>query len=309
MTDGLLEWLLDSDPGLRWQVLRDLTDTPRAQVAAERAKVATEGWGARLLALRDDDGQWAGGAFFPAKPPVGPGQPWTATQWALLLLKDLGLDPASREARETVELVRANSRWEHDGQRFFDGEVEPCINGRTVSLGAYFGVDVTPIVDRLLTEQMEDGGWNCEQERGSTRGSFHTTINVLEGLFDLEVAHGASSQVTAARRRGEEYLLERRLLRRRSTGEVIDPAWTQLSFPTRWRYDLLRALDHFQRADDAADPRVEEAVALVAEKRDGQGTWLLDRTHPGDVHFHLEAEGQPSRWITFRALRVLAWAG
>jgi hypothetical protein len=303
-----LAWLLGSDPSIRWQVMRDLTDQPDEVVAAERASVATEGWGARLLALRDPDGTWAGGALFPASPPSGPGQPWTATQWALILLKDLGLDPDSPEAREAVALVRENCRWEHAGERFFDGEVEPCINGRTVGIGAYFGEDVTGIVDRLLTEQMDDGGWNCEQENGSTRGSFHTTINVLEGLLDYEGANGPASEVTAARRRGEDYLLERRLLRRRSSGEIIDTDWTRFSFPTRWFYDVLRALEYLRHARAEPDERVQEAVGLVEGKRDDTGRWPLEYTRPGDVHFHMEQHGQPSRWNTLRALRVLHWA-
>jgi hypothetical protein len=309
LTDDVIAWLLDSDPSIRWQVMRDLTDQPDQVVASERARVATEGWGARLLALRDPDGQWAGGALFPAAPPSEPGQPWTATQWALLLLKDLGLDPDSAEARETVALVRDNCRWEYAGERFFDGEVEPCINGRTVGIGAYFGEDVTGIVDRLLTEQMDDGGWNCEQENGSTRGSFHTTINVLEGLLDYEDANGPGSEVTAARRRAEDYLLERRLLRRRSTGEIIDPAWTRCSFPARWFYDVLRALEYLASAKIKPDERVQEAVALVESKNDDEGRWPLEHTHPGDVHFLMEEVGHPSRWNTLRALRVLRWAG
>ncbi len=309
MTETGVTWLLDSDPSIRWQVMRDLTGEPDEVVAAERARVATHGWGARLLALRDPDGQWAGGALFPAAAPWGPGQPWTATQWAMILLKDLGLHPHSPEARETVELVRDNCRWEHAGERFFDGEVEPCINGRTVGIGAYFGADVDEIVGRLLTEQMDDGGWNCEQEHGSTRGSFHTTINVLEGLLAYEDAHGAHPEVTAARRRGEEFLLARRLQRRLSTDAVIDPRWARFSFPTRWRYDVLRGLEYLRSARAEPDQRVHEALELVEAKRDAEGRWPLEHTHQGDVHFHMEEEGQPSRWNTLRAMRVLRWAG
>lgn len=306
---AVFEWLLDSDPSIRWQVMSDLTGESEEVVAAERARVVSEGWGARLLSLRGSDGQWAGGAFWPASGPSGPGQPWTATLFTLVELKDFGLDPNSPEARETVALVRENSRWDHAGQRFFDGEVEPCINGRTVGIGAYFGEDVSEIVDRLLTEQMDDGGWNCEQDNGSTRGSFHSTINVLEGLLEYEQANGAAPDVVAARRRGEEYLLERQLLRRLTTGEVIDAQWTQFSYPTRWHYDILRALEHLRAADVTPDGRVQEAIGMVESKRDPDGSWPLDHTHPGDVHFHMEEEGQPSRWNTLRGLRVLQWAG
>src|SRR5256886_11471739 len=233
----VVDWLLDSDPAIRWQVMRDLTNAPEEQVAAERARVAGEGWGARLLALQRQDGQWDGGTLFPE---------WTSTTWSLMLLRAFGLDPASGGARHAVRLVREHCRWEHDGEPFFNGEVEPCINGRTVAIGAYFGEDVEPIVGRLLGEQMSDGGWNCEQENGSTRGSFHTTIDVLEGLLEYERAVGSVPNVTAARLRGQEYLLERRMLRRLSTGEMIDQdrktqrpaAWTQLLYPTLWPLDL-----------------------------------------------------------------------
>lgn len=307
----VLDWLLDADPALRWQVLQDLQDAPTDVVAAERARVATEGWGARLLALRGPDGQWAGGAFFPADhEPSGDGQPWTATFFTLLMLRDLGLDPASPVARETVALVRENSRWEHDGQRFFDGEVEPCINGRTVALGAYFAEDVDGIVARLLDDQLGDGGWNCWTEYGSTRSSFDSTINVLEGLLAHERATGGAPEATAARRRGEEYLLERSLFRRKTTGEVAVPGYLSFSFPPRWHYDALRGLEYFRLVGGAPDQRLAEAVQLVRAKQRPDGTWPLENTHPGAVHFALEdGDGRPSRWNTLRALRVLRWSG
>jgi hypothetical protein len=178
----------------------------------------------------------------------------------------------------------------------------------TVALGAYFDQDVDGVVARLLGEQLEDGGWNCEVENGSVRSSFHTTIRVLEGLLAHERATGGSVESTATRRRGEEYLLERKLFRRKSTGAVVDPAWLQFSFPTRWHYDVLRALEYFRAAGDPPDPRVEEAVALLRSNQQSDGTWLLGNTHPGAVHFALEdGDGQPSRWNTLRALRVLRW--
>jgi hypothetical protein len=306
---SVLDWLLDSDPAVRWQVLQDLTDAPPDAVAAERARVETEGWGARLLALRDPDGQWAGGAFFPADhQPAGEGQPWTATMFTLVTLRDLGLDPASAAARETIALVRDNSRWEHAGQRFFDGEVEACINGRTVALGAYFGEDVDGIVARLLDDQLEDGGWNCWTEYGDARSSFDSTINVLEGLLAHEHATGGSPDTAAARRRGEEYLLDRALFRRKSTGDVVVPGYLAFSFPTRWRYDVLRGLEYFRLGGGVPDQRLAEAVELVRSKQQDDGTWVLENTHAGDVHFALEdGDGRPSRWNTLRALRVLRW--
>ena len=316
MTNGYLpvdpaDWLLDSDPAIRWQAMRDLARAPSGAVAAERARVATEGYGARLLDLQGEDGQWEGGALFPAdRGALAGGQPWTATEPTLTLLQVFGVDPRSERVRRAVAQVREHCRWEHAGQPFFDGEVEPCINGRTVALGVYFGQNVDGIVARLVAEQLDDGGWNCEAENGSVRSSFDTTINVLEGLLAHERATGGSADSVAARRRGEEYLLERRLFRRKSTGEVVNPAWLQFSFPTRWHYDVLRALEHFREAGDPPDQRVDEAVQLLRSKRQPDGRWLLENTHPGEIHFALEdGDGRPSRWNTLRALRVLDWYG
>jgi hypothetical protein len=311
-TITLLDWLLDSDPAIRWQVLRDLAGAPAEDVAAERARVAAEGWGARLLALQGDDGQWAGGACFPAegwRHGDDQGQPWTSTLPTLELLCEFGVDPHDERVRRAAAMVEKGCRWEHAGQPFFSGEVEPCINGRTVTLGLYFGRDMESVVARLLGEQLEDGGWNCEMENGSVRSSFHTTINVLEGLLAYERATGGTAESIAARRRGQEYLLERKLLRRKSTGDIVNPAWQQFSFPTRWHYDVLRALDYFRSAGDAPDPRMAEAIDLVQSKRQSDGTWLLENTHHGNVHFALEdGDGRPSRWNTLRALRVLDWS-
>lgn len=305
-----LNWLLDSDPAIRWQVLRDLLQAPAEAVAAERARVATDGWGARLLALQGQDGQWAGGACFPAEgwSRDEEGQPWTSTLPTLQLLWDFGIDPRAERVCRAVAQVREHCRWEHAGQPFFSGEVEPCINGRTVALGVYFGQDVEAVAARLIGEQLADGGWNCEAENGSVRSSFATTINVLEGLLAHERATGGTAASIAARRRGEEYLLERKLFRRKSSGEVVNPAWLQFSFPTRWQYDVLRALEYFRSAGDAPDLRMEEAIHLLRSKRQGDGSWLLENTHPGKVHFALEdGDGRPSRWNTLRALRVLGW--
>jgi hypothetical protein len=317
---NVIEWLLASDPAIRWQVMKDLTSRTEEDIWAERARVATEGWGARLLALQSEDGTWAGGAHFPSAfswENVERGedgrmvaQPWTATSWSLALLRMLGLEPDSPEARRSVELVGENVRWHYAGQPFFEGEVEPCINGLTVAVGSYFGVDVSGIVDRLLSEQMGDGGWNCEQENGSTRGSFHTTIAVLEGLLEYHNRFESPSEVSEARSRGEEYLLERRLLRRLSNGEVIDPTWTSFSFPNWWRYDVLRGLDCMRTAGVKPDERTAEAIGLVEANRGDDGRWPRHKVHAGDVHFEIDgAEGEPSRWITLRALRVLDWAG
>ena len=328
---NVIDWLMDSDPAIRWQVMRDLNESPEDVVAAERARVAVEGWGARLLALQQPHGQWPAGipTFAPEEADaeewwrsLGPERQgtlfpvWTSTTWSLTLLMAFGVEPDSAAARHAISLVRENVRWEHDGEPFFDGEVEPCINGRTVALGAYFGVDVAPVVERLLGEQMADGGWNCEQENGSTRGSFHTTIDVLEGLLAYERAIGSAPQAAKARLRGQEYLLERRMFRRLSTGQVIDQdrktggpaAWTQFSYPTFWHYDMLRGLDYLRAAGVTPGERVGEAIDLVRSKRGADGRWVLENPHRGEMYFAIDdGEGQPSRWNTLRAMRVLRW--
>jgi hypothetical protein len=302
---SVIRWLLDSDPSIRWQVMRDLTDASDEEVAAERARVATVGAGAQLLALQAPDGRWGGAAW---------NRGWDSTMHVLSLLREMGLDPARDEARRAVGLVRERVTWQgcgpeevHDN-RFFAGEVEPCINGQVAAPGAYFGQDVQGIIDRLLGEQLADGGWNCEAPNRSTRSSFNTTICVLEALLEFELASGSSPAVTAARLRGQEYLLERRLFRRRSNGEVIDPAWTRFAFPTWWHYDVLRALEYLRRAGVAPDERVAEAIDLVASKRDVDGRWPLETQYPGKMPVELdEGAGRPSRWITLRALRALHW--
>jgi hypothetical protein len=308
----VLNWLLDSDPAIRWQVLHDIVHAPAQTITTERARTVTEGWGARLLALQGDDGQWAGGACFPANSlnwrKDGSGQPWISTLPTLQLLVDLGIDPHSQQVQDAVQRVKQGCRWEHAGQPFFSGEVEPCINGRVVTIGVYFNQNVDALVERLLSEQLEDGGWNCEAENGSIRSSFATTINVLEGLLAYQQTTGGSQDLTAARKRAEEYLLERSLLRRKSTRKIINASWLQFSFPTRWHYDILRGLDYFRSAGGRPDARLREAIGLLRSKQQANGTWLLENTHPGKIYFPLdEGDGHPSRWITLRAMRVQAW--
>ena len=225
-----------------------------------------------------------------------------------MLLRAFGLDPDCAQAREAIRRVHDQVAWEHDGEPFFAGEVEPCINGKVAALGAYFGQHVHGIVDRLLGEQMSDGGWNCEQESGSTRGSFHSTIDVLDGLLEYERVMPDSPEVRAARLRGQEYLLERRMLRRLSSGELIDPAFMRFSYPTYWHYDVLRGLDYLRAASVPPDKRMAEAIDLVESKPDADGRWPLENLHPGRLHFAMdEGDGRPSRWNTLRAMRVLRW--
>ncbi|MBC7831320.1 MAG: hypothetical protein H7Y62_04795 [Hyphomicrobium sp.] len=298
----VVTWLLDGDPAIRWQTMRDLTDAPAAAVGAERLRVAVEGWGAELLARQAADGHWNDETE----------HGWMTTTDALQLLRDLGADPADGKVRGAIGRVTDRiTWWQLDGRPFFDGETEACINGRILAAGAYFGAVVDPLLGRLLAEQLEDGGWNCEAP-ASKRSSFHSTICVLEGLLEYEKAHGASAAVTDARVRAEDYLLQRRLLRSLSSGEVINRRWTSFLFPPNWQYDVLRGLDYLRRAGVKPDERVAEAVALVEQKRGDDGRWSLDGIHPDHTErlaFDLEtAVGEASRWNTLRALRVLDWA-
>jgi hypothetical protein len=298
---SVIDWLLDSDPSIGWQVQSDLMHEPNEIVALEQSRVATEGWGARLLDLQGSDGHWGGGSFVPRS--------WASTMETLVLLKDLGLDPASHRTRRAISLVRDRCTWgpEFGGSPFFDGEVEPCINGRVLGLGAYFGEPSHRLLERLLSEQLPDGGWNCEAPP-SKRSSFHTTICVLEGLLEFEKAEGATTPVRDARIRGQEYLMGRGLFRSLSTGNVINPDWARFSFPTHWHYDILRGLDYLRRAGVRPEERLAEAVDLVARKRGQDGRWALENPHVGKVHFDMEeGAGKPSRWNTLRATRVLDW--
>lgn len=308
----VVDWLLDSDPSVRWQVLRDLNGAPPDMFEVERARVGTEGWGSVLLGAQGDDGMWDGGSYRPgwAQGDRPFFDAWTATHFSLMSLRDFGLDPNSPSAVRAVGLVSENVRWDATGGTYFQGETEPCINGAAVAVGAWFGQDVDTIVERLVADRLPDGGWNCWAEFGATVSSFHSTMCVLEGLLAWEHAGGESADVSAARRSGEEYLLERSLFRRRSDGEIIDPRFTMFSYPTRWYYDVLRGLEHFRSVGGERDTRLSEAVDLVWSKRGADGRWVLENVHQGPTWFEMEGpEGFPSRWNTLRALRVLKWWG
>jgi hypothetical protein len=294
-----IDWLLDSDPAIRFQVLRDLTDASAETLAAERARIPREGLGAEILACQGSDGAWR-------RPDV---PTWLPTLFTMQLLRATGVDRGDPAVASAMERLAAGFKWHESlgGKPFFEGETEPCINGGALALGAFFARPSESLAELLLGGQLDDGGWNCEAPK-SARSSFHTTICVLEGLLEYERSVGSAPEIEAARRRGEEYLLERGLFRRRSTGEVVDPAFLEFSFPPRYCYDVLRALDYFRAAGATADPRMDEAVKVVESKRRGDGSWLLDGTHNEALAFPFsELAGQPSRWNTLRALRVLRW--
>jgi len=299
-----LKWLLDSDPAIRWQVKRDLTDEAPNAIAAERSRVAAEGWGAKLLALQSPVGYWG-----------GPNEDLT-TLYTLVLLIDLGLDPASKQARKMINRVDKRLIFKrHSNRPFLHGETEPCINGRILGIGSYFKKPNDALAKQLLGQQLEDGGWNCEawpflspKRPPSRRSSFHTTICVLEGLLEYERAGRKSASVTKARKRAESYLLERRMFRSLRTGEVIDERWLRFSFPTFWHYDVLRGLDYLRNAGIKPDSRVSEALEIVIQRRHQNGCWPLNLLHPEHIPLEMETSvGSASRWNTLRALRVLRW--
>jgi hypothetical protein len=295
-----LKWLLDSDPAIRWQVMRDLTDEPPAAIAAERSRVATQGWGSRLLARQSPAGTWGGSKE---------DERLLITFYTLVVLKDLGLEPSSKQARKMIARVeKLRFKW-HNNRAFFDGETEPCINGRILALGAYFKTPNHALANQLLSEQLQDGGWNCEAPQ-SRRSSFHTTICVLEGLLEYQRAGRKSAAITAARKRADNYLLERRMFRSLRSGEMVDRRWLRFSFPTFWHYDVLRGLDYLRDAGIKPDHRIRQAIEIVMKRRHQNGRWPLNLRHPERIPLQMEtAVGSASRWNTLRALRVLHWYG
>lgn len=294
-----LKWLLDSDPAISWQVMKDLTGEAGEAIAAKRSRVATEGWGAQLLALQSPAGNWGG-------PTEDRGL--LVTLYTLVVLKDLGLDPASKQARKMIDRVDRRLVFKPLNNRpFLHGETEPCVNGRILAIGSYFKEPNDALANQLLGEQLEDGGWNCEAPE-SRRSSFHTTICVLEGLLEYERASRKSVAVTKARKRAENYLLERSMFLSLRTGEVIDKRWLRFSFPTFWHYDVLRGLDYLRNAGTKPDSRVSNAIETVIERRHQNGRWPLNLLHPEHIPLEMETVvGGASRWNTLRALRVLRW--
>ena len=311
--DKTRRWLLDGDPAIRWQVLQDLLSAAERSVERERRKVSREGWGARLLARQGADGRWAAGK----SPEGGLYSPkWISTTYTMLLLRDFGLPATNRQARKACKLLLDGGLKRDGGINYaawasLTGTSETCITGMVLSLLSYFEFDddrVDTVADHLLGQQMSDGGWNCERPRGATHSSFHTTISVLEGLRLYEVHRSRKVRaVRAAQRRGREFLLVHRLFRSERTGEIIKPIFLRFSFPPRWHYDILRALDYFQAVNAPRDKRLVEAIEILHNKQRKDGRWTLQNRYRGKTYFELERLGAPSRWNTLRALRVLKW--
>ena len=312
-TDGAIAWLLGGDPAIRWQVMRDLVGAPTLRVERERTKVAQVGWGARLLARQNPKGTWAagrssGGGLYSPK--------WISTTYTMLTLRDLGLPANNRQARRACTLLlegglRPDGGIDYGTWAEWTGRGETCVTGMVLSILSYFEYDderLDTLVNHLLEQQMPDGGWNCDRPKGATHSSMNTTISVLEGLRLYELHRARKVRVVrAAQRSGREFLLEHRLFRSHRTGEIIKPIFTRFSFPPRWHYDILRALDYFQAVNAPRDPRLAEAIDIVRGKRGGDGRWLLQNRYRGKTYFEMERLGAPSRWNTLRALRVLKW--
>ncbi|MDH3290219.1 MAG: hypothetical protein OEO20_01810 [Gemmatimonadota bacterium] len=299
-----MRWLLAGDVSIRWQVMRDLLVTPRAEWEREQASVASNGWGARLLAHQDATGRWTSRLY---------GQKWVSTTYSMVLLRRLGLPRSDRRAVRPCSLFLEEGLW-HDGginATVTQGRSETCVTGLVLGVLSWFSVDDPrreSLVEYLLREQMDDGGWNCQRDRGAVHSSFHTTINVLEGLREYVNVNGPlAAEVVKAEARAREFLLVHRLYRSHRTNDVVNPAFTRFSFPPRWHHDVLRTLDYFRSSDAPYDERLEDPVGVVLRRRRPDGRWVLQNRHPGKTFFELEQVGKPSRWNTLRALRVLAW--
>ena len=313
-----IDWLLDSDPVLKWQVERDLLQLPENIWASTRQRLATEGFASKVLALQDEDGQWAGGSFFPGRDEPraitheddSEGQPYIATTWSLNLLRDFGLD--AKVLGDTAQRIEANCRWDYDNLPYWDGEVDCCINSYTLANGAWLGQDVSKIAQWFIEHQLDDGGWNCQWTEGSTRSSFHSTLNSLVGILHYEEILGKDEELTLVRKKAEEYLLERELMFKLSTKEEVGPWVREFGFPFRWRYSALRALNYFRDASvldtNKPDSRLAKAVEVVRNLENQNGRWVTGRREKGSVWFEVDSPvGEESKWLTFYALRALNW--
>jgi hypothetical protein len=298
-----IDWLLQSDPSIRWQVQKDLLEMDKSVWEEVRRRIAQEGWGKALLDLRQPDGRWGGGWYSPK---------WISTHYTLMLLRRMGLCPDNHQACESILLLLEKGCYHDGGINLFAtfDHSETCVTGMILSLSSYFNIPLEKfrtLIDFLLDQQMEDGGWNCESFRGARHSSMHTTISVLEGLWEFEKKYDQNKDhIRQARRKAHEFLFIHRLFKSDTTGEIIDPKWTRLSFPPRWRYDILRVLDYFQDCSGEKDDRMTEAIDILLTK-EKNGCWPLQSKHAGRVFFEMEKPGLPSRWNTLRSLRVLNW--
>jgi len=302
--DETIHWLLKGDPAIRWQVMQDLLDTPDSEIESERAKTTRQGWGAQILAKQESNGQYGGGIYSPK---------WISTTYSLLLLRRIGIPAETPQLQLSCRLLFDKGLYNDGGINYFKSLncSETCVTGMILSILSYFqypDARIRSLVDYLLREHLPDGGWNCRRYRGDTHSSFHTTISVLEGLHEFQLANPyLFEKINAVQRRAIEFLLKHQLYRSHNTGKVVDLKITRLSFPPRWRYDILRALDYFQSAHIPYDPRMKDALDVLQRKQLKDGRWPLQQRYSGRTFFEMEEVGKPSRWNTLRALRVFKW--
>jgi len=300
----IIQWLMAGDPSIRWQTKRDLLDVTDDEFELERQQIVTTGWGKTLLSYQQADGKWGGGLYSPK---------WVSTTYTMLLLRRLGLPPSNKQAQKACALLLEKGFHKDGGVNFWRSYEysETCVTGMILSILAYFQFlekRVDQLIEHLLAQQMKDGGWNCQSYRGATHSSFHTTINVLEGLQEYQnVSSSYLQELLMAQHKAQEFLLVHKLYKSHRTGKIVNPAMTRFSFPPRWRYDVIRALDYYRECNAPIDERLKDAVDLLMKKRRSDGKWLLQNRYPGKTFFEMETPGESSRWNTLRALRILKW--
>lgn len=300
MTDQIISWLLEGDCSIQYQVYRDLLDQDKKQL---QKKITTEGWGKKYLSLQNKNGHW-GIAFYQPK--------WKSTHYTLLELKNLNISPTVKLIRNIISSI-LNKEMLHGYEKKHEMIVntDVCINGMVLNYSSYFNADenlLKPIVDYLISNQMSDGGFNCHSTRiGAVHSSLHTTLSVLEGINEFKKNNYSCKllELINIEKESVEFILKHRLYKSDKSGQVINPSFTRLPYPSRWKYDILRCLDYFQYANIPYDKRMEDAIDIILKKRRKDGTWPLQAKHPGQTHFEMEKAGQSSRWNTLRALRVL----
>ncbi len=299
----IIKWLLEGDVSIQYQVYRDLLGHDRKDL---QDRIANEGWGKLFLSKRKTNGHW-GLRFYQPK--------WTSTHYTLLDLRNLDLTPNNLGVRNTIEMVLDTSKAEDGGIRLGPStsvHSDVCVNGMFLNYASYFQTDeqrLHSIVDSIISEIMPDGAFNCRTTRsGAIHSSLHTTLSVLEGLTEFQKAgyHYRMNELQSARESAEEFILVHQMFLSDRTGEIIRKDFLKIPYPSRWKYDILRALDYFQYAGRKWDDRMNPAIQVLLKKQNKDATWNLQAKHPGKEHFEMEKTGKPSRWNTLRAMRVLA---
>jgi hypothetical protein len=302
--DSVIRWLLQGDPSIRWQTLRDLTEADEFQITDARSQISHSGWGKQLLSQQASDFLWSGGLYNPK---------WTSTTYTLLLLRRMGLAPENSSVHKSCEILIERGLYPDGGINFFKSlkHSETCVTGMILALACYFRIAndrLEILVNHLLGQQLKDGGWNCRSYAGDTHSSFHTTIIVLEALHDYEMTgRKKCEKAKRAQSLGREFLLAHQMYRSHRTGKIVKTELTRFSFPPRWYYDVLRGLDYFQAVNAEYDERLKDAIQLMLKRQGKDGCWILQNRHSGKTYFEMETIGEPSRWNTLRALRVLQW--